>query len=108
MTLLKSTIIASGLALSLSVSAGAMSGTMPMNMTFDNSADAIQAAMDSWNKAKSVSGEWRDTAKMIREAKKLADAGKEQEAIDLANQARMQGELGYAQAVEQQGKPGSL
>lgn len=107
MTFLKTTMMAAGLALSLNVSAGAMSGSM-MNMTFDNSADAIQAAMDAWNKAKSVSGEWRDTAGMIRDAKKLADEGKEQEAIDLANTARMQGEMGYRQAVEQQGKPASL
>ncbi len=101
MSLLKTTMIAAGLALSMNV---AVAG----DMKFDNSGDAIKAAMDAWNKAKSVSGEWRDTAKMIRDAKKLADSGKEQEAIDLANKARMQGEAGYEQAVSQQGKPASL
>ena len=108
MKIITTTMMAAGLALSLNVSAGSMSGDGSMNMTFSNSAEAIQAAMDAWNKAKSVSGEWRDTAKMIREAKKLADDGKEQEAIDLANQARMQGEAGYRQMVGQEGKPASL
>ena len=107
MKLIKTTIVAAGLAVSMSAFAGAPGG-MAMNMSFSNSADAIQAAKEAWQMAASVSGEWRDTVKMIKEAEKLASEGKEAQAIELANMARMQGVNGYRQAVSQQGKPASL
>lgn len=107
MKLIKTTIMAAGLALSLNAVAGAPGG-MVMNMSFSNSADAINAAKEAWAKARSVSGEWRDTVKMIKQAEKLASEGKESEAIELANIARMQGVNGYRQAVAQDGKPASL
>ncbi len=107
MKLTKMTMMAAGLALSLNAFAGS-SGDMARSMSFNNSADAIQAAKEAWAKARSVSGEWRDTVKMIKQAEKLASEGKESEAIELANMARIQGINGYNQAVSQQGKPASL
>lgn len=63
---------------------------------------AIAAAESARQRAASVGGEWRDTAKLIAKAKELAQAGQTQEAIELAEQARRQGELGYEQALREQ------
>lgn len=63
---------------------------------------AISAADDARKKAASVSGEWRDTAKMIGEAKKLLEAGYLAKAMDLAHAAKRQGEAGYKQMMAQQ------
>ena len=46
--------------------------------------------------------EWRDTKKMLRQARKLAKKGEYAKAIELANRARRQGELGLIQAEEQE------
>lgn len=62
---------------------------------------AIAAAKEAQKKAASVDGEWRDTGDMIADAEKLAAEGKADDAIKLANKAKAEGELGYAQAVEQ-------
>lgn len=64
--------------------------------------EAITAAMAARNKARSVEGEWRDTGKLIRKAKAAYKAGAYERAIKLAQDARIQGELGYAQAISQQ------
>ncbi len=103
MSPLKKSLIATSLALSLGA-CGSMSG----NMSFDNSADAIEAAKAAYDKALSVDGAWRDTPKMIKSAEKLASEGKEAEAISMANKARMQAVNGYNQMTSQQGKPASL
>lgn len=103
MSSIKKTILAAGLAFSL----GACS-SMSGNVSYDNSADAIEAAKQAYMKALSADGAWRDTTKIIKAAEKLAAAGKEEEAIAMANKARMQGENGYKQAVSQQGQPASL
>lgn len=60
---------------------------------------AIAAAEAARKKAASVGGEWRDTFKMIGEAKDLAKTGDFAGAIKLATAAKRQGELGYAQAM---------
>ncbi|MBK1719351.1 hypothetical protein CKO27_17175 [Thiocystis violacea] len=60
---------------------------------------ALAAAEAARAKADSVGGEWRDTAKMIAEAEGLVKSGSYQEAIALANRARVQGERGYEQAL---------
>ena len=67
-------------------------------------AEAAQAIADAdaaRKQAASVKGEWRDTGKIIKSAKKAADAGKYDEALKLAKKAQHQGEMGYEQAVSQ-------
>lgn len=64
-------------------------------------ADAIAAAKASLNKAGSVGGEWRDSGKMVSEAEKAAQAGDYAKAIELADEAKRQGELGYSQAMKE-------
>lgn len=60
------------------------------------SADAARMA------AAEVGFEWRDTKKMLRQAKKLAEKGEYEQAIALANRAKRQGEFGVLQAEEQE------
>lgn len=57
--------------------------------------EAAQAARE---KAASVGNEWRDTSMILAQSKKANDGGDHETAIKLANQAKAQGELGYAQA----------
>lgn len=69
-------------------------------------AEAEQAIADAdaaRKKAASVGGEWRDTGKMIKEAQDLVKSGEYDKAIKLANKAKRQGELGYEQAMAEQG-----
>jgi len=54
-------------------------------------------------KADSVGGEWRDTAKFLKQAKAAADAGELDKAMKLAQRAKDEGELGYLQASSQKG-----
>ena len=62
---------------------------------------AIDAAKAAVKKAATVDGVWRDTGKFIKKAEKLAKQGKNAEAMKLANKAKLQGELGYQQAISQ-------
>jgi hypothetical protein len=64
---------------------------------------AIADAEAARKKADSVGGEWRDTAKMIKDAQDLVKSGDFEGAIKLANRAKRQGELGYDQAISQKG-----
>lgn len=66
-------------------------------------ATAIAAAESARKKAASVNGEWRDTAKFIKEAEDLAKAGDFAAAAALAEKARRQGEMGYEQALRERG-----
>lgn len=59
----------------------------------------IDAAEKAREKAASVGGEWRDTAKMIKNAQTLAGAGEFQKAIEVASAAKFQAERGYEQAI---------
>ena len=63
---------------------------------------AIDAAESARKKAASVEGEWRDVGKTIKQAKAAADEGDYAKAEKLANKARMQSEMGYQQAMDQQ------
>ncbi|QIK38458.1 hypothetical protein GWK36_11245 [Caldichromatium japonicum] len=63
---------------------------------------AIAAAEAARQRAASVGSEWRDTALLIARAKELARTGEIQQAIELADHARRQGELGYEQALREQ------
>ena len=58
---------------------------------------AISAAEAAQKEASKVGYEWRDTAKMIKQAKKLAKQGKTDKAISLAKQAEQQGHAALAQ-----------
>ena len=60
---------------------------------------AIEAAEAARKKAASVGGEWSDAAQLITDAEGLAKSGQYGQAIELANQAKRQGELGYEQAL---------
>jgi hypothetical protein len=60
---------------------------------------AIADAEAARKKASEVGGEWRDTGKMIKQAEDAVKAGEYAKAISLANTAKRQGELGYAQAM---------
>jgi rhodanese-related sulfurtransferase len=62
---------------------------------------AIAEADEARKKAASAGGEWRDTGKMIKEATKLLDTREYTKAIGIANKAKLQGELGYEQAMEE-------
>lgn len=60
-------------------------------------ASAIADAEKAIGKAKSLDWVWRDTGKILKKAKKAAQAGKDDQAIKLANEAKKQAQL----AVEQ-------
>ncbi|MCP4128298.1 MAG: hypothetical protein GY753_14740 [Gammaproteobacteria bacterium] len=62
----------------------------------------ILAADAARKKAGSVGGEWRDTGKMLKQAKAAVKSGAYDKAIKLAEKAGRQGELGYTQATSQQ------
>jgi len=63
---------------------------------------AITAAEDALKKAHSVDGEWRDTRKKIlKKAKAAASKSDFKTAIELANKAKFQADMGYTQAMEQ-------
>ena len=66
-----------------------------------NAEAAIAAAKEAQKQARSVGGEWRDTGKMIKKAEKLLKEGKTKEAAKLAEEAEIQGMLGYMQATSQ-------
>jgi nucleoid-associated protein YgaU len=65
---------------------------------------AIAAADAAIKKAASVGGEWRDSRKILKKAEAALKKGDYAKAIKLANQARRQGELGYAQAMDEMEK----
>ena len=58
-------------------------------------------AKESISRAKSVGGEWRDSAKILKKAAKAAKAGNMKKAKTLASKAKFQGDTGYEQAMEQ-------
>ncbi len=67
---------------------------------------AYTAAEEARKKADSVGGEWRDTAKFLKQAKALAEKGEFEAAIKLAKKAEHQGHAGYEQMTSQAGKVG--
>ncbi|MFA7619978.1 MAG: hypothetical protein WC012_13135 [Thiohalomonadaceae bacterium] len=65
--------------------------------TADSAQEAIAAAEASVNKAQKVGYEWRDTAKLIAQAKEAAAKQDFATAQALANQAEQQGKLAVKQ-----------
>ncbi|MBF0263939.1 MAG: SoxXA-binding protein [Gammaproteobacteria bacterium] len=64
-------------------------------------ASHIVDADNARKRAASVGGEWRDTAKFIKQAHAAVKAGKCHKAEALAKKALMEGQLGYEQAMSQ-------
>ena len=69
-------------------------------------AAAFEAAYEAGDAARKAAAEvgfeWRDTKKMLRRARKLAEKGEYEKAVALADRARRQGESGVLQAEEQE------
>ena len=64
---------------------------------------AAYVAAAAARKAAAQAGyEWRNTRKMLRQARKLAKKGEYAKAVELANRAKRQSELGLIQAEEQE------
>jgi chitodextrinase len=61
----------------------------------------IKKAEVARQRVAAVNGEWRDTEKLIQQAKSEVQEGKLTNALTLANQAYHQGELSYQQAMKQ-------
>ena len=80
---------------------GMMSGIVSAADTAQSQND-IAAAEHAQKKAASVDGEWRDTGKLIKQAKAAQAEGNYAQAVKLANKAERQGELGYEQAHSQE------
>lgn len=96
-TILATTLIASAL------TAGCASNGSTQNAAQQAEFEAAVAAAEaSRTKAASVGGEWRDTGKMIKSAQEAAAAGDYAKAMKLVDEARLQGEIGYEQAMAQQ------
>ena len=64
--------------------------------------DAYEAANAARKAVRKAGYEWRDTRKMLRQARKLAKKGEFAKAVELANRARRESELGLIQAEEQE------
>lgn len=67
---------------------------------------ALAAAEAARAKAAAVSGEWRDTAKLLKQAGALAESGDYAAAVALAKKAEQQGLRGHEQMTSQAGKVG--
>ncbi len=70
--------------------AGLALGFILSTPAFASAEKAIENAESARQAAIQVGYEWRDTAKLIKKAKELARAGKEQQAVDLAKKAEKQ------------------
>jgi hypothetical protein len=62
---------------------------------------AIKAAEDAYKRAEAVDGEWRDTEKLIKDAKTALEKGELDKAMSAAKEAEMQGKLAEQQAKDQ-------
>ena len=80
-------------------------GAWPSLASADD-AEAFKAAYEAAEAARKAAAklgfEWRDTRKMLRQARDLAKKGEYAKAVELANRARRQGELAVMQAREQE------
>ena len=69
----------------------------------DGAAAAIAAAEAAMKKADSVGGGWRDTDKLIKDAKTALEKGEVDAAIKLAKTAQEEAKLSEQQAMENRG-----
>lgn len=63
---------------------------------------AYNAAAKARKAVRKAGFEWRDLRAMLRQSKKLGKKGEYEKAIELANRAKRQAELGMIQAGEQE------
>ena len=63
---------------------------------------AYKEATAARKAARKAGFEWRDTRKMLQQARKLGKKGEYAKAVKLANRAKRQAELGLIQAREQE------
>lgn len=68
--------------------------------------EAVNQANIEIDKAKAVNNEWRDSRQLLETAEKLHQEGKNEQAMDLVAQAKLQGERAVMQAEEQAGVNG--
>lgn len=85
------------LALSTLLAAGCASQPAAKQVTSSEAAAAIEAAQASAAQAAKVHYEWRDTGKLIKEAKAAAADKDYAQAVKLANKANRQGQAAVAQ-----------
>ena len=91
----------SALALAATVAVAAIPLTAcATSKQLDNAMASADAAIA---KAKANDWIWRDTEKFLGEAKKAAEAGDKQKAMELANRARAQAEIAISQYEIEQG-----
>jgi hypothetical protein len=79
--------------------AGAGNTVAADEQSFNASYEAAEAAR---KQAASMNYEWRDTGKMLKQAKEAAAKGDYETAERLANKAEMHGKMAVAQAKEQE------
>ena len=61
----------------------------------------IEAAQSAFDKAVAEQGGWVSTSKLLKDAKLSAAKGEQQKALELADQAKREADLSYAQSVNQ-------
>ena len=91
-------LLAAG-AVAVALAAGAPHAPASDEATYKAAFDAALAARRAAAKA---GFEWRDTRKLLRQARSLAKKGEYAKAVELAHRARRQGELAVMQAGEQE------
>lgn len=90
--------VVSAALLAMSLTAGPVSAAAG-----DDFEAAYKAADEARKKAASVGGEWRDIGKFLKKSKEI-QAKDPEKAMKLVAKAKFQAEMGYKQAVDQQGK----
>lgn len=79
------------------LAAGCASQPAAPAATAEQAAAAIAAAQKSADQAAAVDNEWRDTGKLIKEAKEAEQAKDYAKAVKLADKADQQGQVAVAQ-----------
>ena len=77
------------------------SGAGTNTATLEDYNNALADAKSSISKAKKVNYEWRDTGKILKKAAEAAKSGNYTKATQLANKAKRQGDMAYAQYLDQ-------
>ncbi|MDR9435446.1 MAG: hypothetical protein RI563_01110 [Thiohalophilus sp.] len=78
-------------------------GGEPAEQTQQRYEQAMAAAQSAYDKVYAVEFAWRDTEDLMKAAKKAAEKGEYDKAIELANQSRQESEIAYNQYLEQKG-----
>ncbi len=62
---------------------------------------AIEEAKNAFDKAVAEQGGWVSTSKLLKDAQLSVSKGEKQQALELANRAKREADLSYAQSVKQ-------